>query len=206
MAFRSHLRHALLTAGILLVVGACVDTPAGSAPDVRMPSGPALGRATTSGDQTLLQPANFDPIARYVQRPHATTYWIKQWVGPEGGTVDFLGFKIIVPPGAVDRVTMFQIKIPGENDPDHQEHVYAEFGPHNVLFKVPVRLEMPYANTNAYGYAAGGYWYNEHDRTWEWMGGGITADGQRVWFDMPHFSTGGAGFAPSGGTSTGAGG
>jgi hypothetical protein len=204
MAFRSQLRHTLLAAGILLVVGACVDTPSGSAPDVRTPRGPSLGRATTSGEQTLLKPANFDPIAHYVQRPHAQDYWIKQWVGPQGGVVDFLGFRIIVPAGAVDRVTKFEIRIPGENDPDGSDRVWAEFQPHNVNFRVPVRIELPYQNTDAFGSPSGVMWYNERTRVWERVGGGITADGARVYMDVTHFSAYGTQYM--GGGALGAGG
>jgi hypothetical protein len=165
-----------------------VDSPAGT-PEMRIATDPVYGRAATSGEATLLTPATFDPIARYRTKPHGQDYWIKQWIGPGGGTVDFLGFRIIVPAGAVDKVTMFQIRIPGENDPDHQEHVYAEFQPHNVTFRVPVRIELPYANTDAYGSPSGVMWYQERSKTWTSVGGGITADGQRVWVDTPHFST-----------------
>jgi hypothetical protein len=206
MAFRSYLRPALVTASIVLAVGACVDTPSGSAPDVRTPHGPSLARATTSGEETLLKPASFDPIAHYIQRPHAQDYWIKQWIGPAGGTVDFLGFKIIVPRGAVDRVTKFEIRIPGENDPDGSDRVWAEFGPHNVNFRVPVRIELPYQNTDAFGQASGVMWYNERTRVWERVGGGITADGARVYMDVTHFSAYGTQFLMEGGTAQAGGG
>jgi hypothetical protein len=189
MALRSYLRHALVTAGLLLVVGACVDSPAGTAPDASAPRAPTLGRATTSGEETqFIVPATLDPIALYIKKPHAQDYWIKQWIGPRGGTVDFLGFKIIVPPNAVDRVTKFEIRIPGENDPSGQDHAWAEFGPHNVIFRVPVRIELPYANTNAFGSASGVMWYDRNTRLWEPVGGGITEDGQRVYIDVTHFS------------------
>jgi len=205
MAYRRYLRHALVAASVLLVVGACVDTPAGSDPAVAPTRGPSLGRVTTSEEQ-LLVPSTLDPLARYIKKPHAQDYWIKQWIGPHGGVVDFLGFRIIVPAGAVDRVTKFEIRIPGENTPGGQDRVYAEFGPHNVTFKVPVTIELPYANTDAYGYQTGVLWYNERTRLWQAVGGGITADGARVAVSVTHFSdygvaAAGGGLAGSGGRS-----
>ena len=202
MAFRSHLHHALVAAGLLLVVAACVDSPAGRAPDARA-GAPSLGRVKTTDDAQLLVPATFEPIARYLDRPHAQDYWIKQWVGPAGGTVNFLGFRIVVPPGAVDRVTKFEIRIPGANDPSGQEFVWAEFGPHNVNFKVPVRLEIPYRNTDAYGVSTGISWYNSRARQWVQMGGQVTPDGERVYLDVTHFSDWGKDGGPTG---TGSGG
>jgi hypothetical protein len=203
MAYRSYLRHALVAAGVMLVVGACVDTPSGSDSAVAPTAGPNLGRVRTTEETQLIVPVTVDPLARYIKVPHAQDYWIKQWIGPQGGIVDFLGFRIIVPAGAVDRVTKFEIRIPGENSPGGQERVYAEFGPHNVTFKVPLIVELPYANTDAYGSPGGVLWYNERTRIWERMGGGITADGQRVYVETTHFSLLGA---EGGGTASGAGG
>lgn len=199
MTYRSHLRHALVAVGLLVAVGGCVDTPA--SPEAS-PGGPNLGRASTTDETQFLVPANFDPIARYIAKPHAQDYWIKQWIGPAGGTVNFLGFRIVVPPGAVTRVTKFEIRIPGTNDPDGQEHVWAEFGPHNVNFRVPVRLEIPYRNTDAYGISTGINWYNPRTRQWEQMGGQVTPDGERVYLDVTHFSD----WGKDGGTGTGSGG
>ena len=48
MTYRSHLRHALVAAGLLVVVGACVDTPAG--PDGAPTGAASLGRAKTTED------------------------------------------------------------------------------------------------------------------------------------------------------------
>lgn len=200
MTHRRHLLHAVVAAGLLVAVGACVDTPASPEAGSR---GPNLGRITTSEETQFLVPATLDPIARYLAVPHAQDYWIKQWVGPRGGVVDFLGFRIIVPAGAVDRVTKFEIRIPGENTPGGQDHAYAEFGPHNVTFKVPVRIELPYRNTTAYGETSGVMWYNERTRLWEKVGGGITADSSRVYVDVTHFSEYGT---EDGGTPTGSGG
>jgi hypothetical protein len=203
MALRNYLRHVLVATGLLLVAGACVDTPSGTAPDVRLPSGPLAGRATTSGEQTMLTPATFDPVARYLQKPHAQDYWIKQWIGPAGGVVDFLGFRIVVPAGAVDRVTKFEIRIPGDNDPNGSDRVWAEFGPHNINFRVPLRLEIPYRNTDAYGVSPDILWYDTQTKQWVNMGGQVTADGERVFLNVTHFSDwakgAGGGLAGSGG-------
>ena len=80
-------------------------------------------------------------LARFQQTPQITIAWAKKWIGPEGGRLDFYGFAIEVPAGAVDKLTQFSIKLPV--DPNGSERVVAEFGPHGQQFFQPVAIELP---------------------------------------------------------------
>src|SRR5687768_6546331 len=84
-------------------------------------------------------------LARFRQTPQVTIAWAKKWIGPEGGRLDFYGFAIEVPAGAVDKVTMFSIRLPV--DPQGAERVVAEFGPHGKQFDRPVAIELPLRGT-----------------------------------------------------------
>ncbi len=126
-------------------------------------------------------------VAMLRSRPQVTAGWAKAWIGPQGGRVDFAGFAIEVPAGAVERVTMFTIRIP--LDREGSDRAIAEFGPHNVAFLKPVFIELPYKNTDVAGSPTQVLWWNEADADWVGMGGTITADGLRVRTGTPHFST-----------------
>lgn len=141
-------------------------------------------------------------LAKFKQRPQITIAWAKAWIGPEGGRVDFHGFAIEVPPGAVDKVTMFSIQLPV--DPQGSEYVVAEFGPHNVAFAKPVTIELPYAGTSLETSANPTVlWWDPSVDAWVDMDGFVTSDGQRVGTQTPHFSTygtaDGAGVTTAGG-------
>jgi len=124
-------------------------------------------------------------LARFRQSPQITIAWAKQWIGPEGGRLDFYGFAIEVPAGAVDKVTMFTIRLPV--DPNAAEHVVAEFGPHNVQFNRPVAIELPYRGTSIETSVAPTIvWWNS---TWVDMGATVTGDGLRLRTLTDHFST-----------------
>jgi hypothetical protein len=125
-------------------------------------------------------------IATYNTKPSITIAWAKKWIGPEGGRLDFYGFAIDVPAGAVDKVTQFSIQLPV--DPKAGEHAIAEFGPHNVKFLKNVYIELPYTGTSAEGEGANVLWWNESVDAWESMGGTVTADGKRARTSTPHFS------------------
>lgn len=159
----------------LSVLGAgCAD--AGSSPLAARQGAPAFNTGA-SPDMTKL--------ARFRQTPQVTIAWAKKWIGPEGGRLDFYGFAIEVPAGAVDKVTMFTIKLPV--DPKGSEHVVAEFGPHNQQFARPVAIELPYRGTSIEASAAPIIvWWNN---VWVDMGGTVTADGQRLRTLTDHFST-----------------
>jgi hypothetical protein len=169
------------TLAVSFLAAGCAD--AGS-PLAAVPAGPSLN----SGDM--------DRLARFRQKPQITIAWAKKWIGPEGGRLDFLGFAIEVPAGAVDKVTMFSIRLPV--DPSGSEHVLAEFGPHAVPFARPVSIELPYRGTTIEGTTAPTVvWWNEG---WVNMGGTVTADGQRLRTSTDHFSTYGTTDARGGGT------
>ena len=129
--------------------------------------------------------ADLDQIAKFRQKPQSSTGWAKKWIGPAGGRLDFLGFAIIVPPGAVDKVTMFSIQVP--LDRTGSERVIAEFGPHNKLFAVPVTIEFPLANTTIDVSATPTVvWWNNG---WVDIGAEVSPDGQKLRAVTPHFST-----------------
>ena len=124
-------------------------------------------------------------LARFNQTPQITIAWAKKWIGPEGGRLDFYGFAIEVPAGAVDKVTMFSINLPV--DPKAAERVVAEFGPHGKQFAKPVAIELPYRGTTIDGSASSTIvWWNG---AWVNMGTTVTADGLRLRTLTDHFST-----------------
>jgi hypothetical protein len=124
-------------------------------------------------------------LARFRQTPQITIAWAKKWIGPEGGRLDFYGFAIEVPAGAVDKVTQFSIRLP--IDPQGSEHVMAEFGPHNTQFARPVAIELPFRGTSIEASATPTIvWW---DDVWVDMGATPTGDGQRLRTLTDHFST-----------------
>lgn len=124
-------------------------------------------------------------LAKFRQTPQITIAWAKKWIGPEGGRLDFYGFAIDVPAGAVDKVTMFSIRLPV--DPQSAERVVAEFGPHGKQFALPVAIELPLRGTTIDASATPTIvWW---DDTWVDMGASVTADGQRLRTLTDHFST-----------------
>jgi len=168
---------------LLLAVLASGCTDAGT-PVTATPAGPSL----SSSDMAVL--------ARFRSKPQVTIAWAKKWIGPEGGRLDFMGFAIDVPAGAVDKVTMFSLRLPV--DPQGSEHVVAEFGPHAVQFKRPVTIEFPYRGTTIEGAASPSVvWWNDG---WVNVGGTVTADGQRLGTTTDHFSTYGTADAQRTGT------
>lgn len=127
---------------------------------------------------------NLAPLARFNTKPQITIAWAKKWIGPEGGRLDFQGFAIEVPAGAVDKVTQFSIRLPV--DPQGSERVVAEFGPHAQPFSRPVVIELPYRNTSIYGSTSPTIvWWNNG---WVDVGASVTADGGRLRTATDHFS------------------
>jgi hypothetical protein len=124
-------------------------------------------------------------VATFRKRPSFTIAWAKKWIGPEGGRLDFQGFAIVVPAGAVDKVTQFSISLPV--DPQGSERVVAEFGPHNQPFAQPVTIEFPFQGTSIEtSTTATIVWW---DGEWVNMGASRTADGLRLKTRTNHFST-----------------
>ena len=142
------------------------------------------GATTTATTTDLVSSSNLDIIARFRVKPQITIAWAKAWIGPAGGRLDFQGFTIVVPAGAVDKVTAFSIKLPV--DPSGSERVVAEFGPHNVPFAKPVTIGFPYRGTTIEGDTnAHIVWWND---AWVNMGGTLSADGTQIFTQTPHFS------------------
>ena len=152
-------------------------------------------------DEGALRLTSVERVAAYkATKARPENLWAKAWIGPNGGTLEYYGFRIVVPAGAVSKVTMFSISLPKEGT----ERALAEFGPHNVAFAQPITVELPYVGTTAEGYGAGVLWYDESANVWTPVGGSLTADGQRVQTQMGHFSVLGTN-ERGGGMSTGGG-
>lgn len=129
---------------------------------------------------------DFSRIAEYTTAPVITIAWAKKWIGPDGGRLEFLDFAIDVPPGAVEGVTQFSIRLPV--DPEGSERAVAEFGPHRTFLK-PVAIEVPYESTTLSGGEATIGWWDPDAESWTDMGGSATADGLRLQTLTDHFST-----------------
>src|SRR5688500_6889938 len=124
-------------------------------------------------------------LAKFRNTPQITIAWAKKWIGPEGGRLDFYGFAIEVPAGAVDKVTMFSIRLPV--DPQGAERVVAEFGPHGHQFARPVAIELPFRGTTLDAAVTPTIvWW---DNVWVNMGASVTSDGLRLRTLTDHFST-----------------
>lgn len=167
-----------LTLLALFAAPGCADRelPVGAAP-VPTAVAPSFSQGGSSPD--------LSQVATYRKRPSITIAWAKKWIGPEGGRLDFQGFAIVVPAGAVDRVTQFSISIPV--DPNGSERVMAEFGPHNQLFAQKVTIEFPFRGTSIEGSATPTIiWWND---AWVNMGASLTSDGLRLKTQTNHFST-----------------
>jgi hypothetical protein len=195
-------RNALLAvaATVVSLTAGCTDgTPV--SPRTAAPAAlAARSNPSSTTTATLTAPeSSIDVLARFRQKPQVTIAWAKAWIGPEGGRVDFVGFTIIVPAGAVDKVTMFTIKLPV--DPNGSEHVVAELGPHNTTFAKPITIGLPYRGTTVEGAPAMVVWWNDG---WVNTGGTVSADGAQIFTQTSHFSE--WGLAPSRGTLTASGG
>lgn len=179
-------RNALLVVAATVVSLTAGCSEAGTPVSPKAPVQGALNaRSTTTSTSTTLAPnESLAYLARFKVKPQITIAWAKAWIGPAGGRVDFVGFTVIVPPGAVDKVTMFTIKLPV--DPDGSEHVVAEFGPHNTQFAKPITIGFPYRGTTLEGDASATVvWWNDG---WVPMGGTVSADGSQLFTTTSHFS------------------
>lgn len=173
------LRRFLFVMPMLALAAGCSEM---GGPQVEM-APPVEARATGEMSLTLQQ---VETVAAYKEaRVKPENLWAKAWIGPRGGTLEYYGFRIVVPAGAVDKVTMFTLSLPKEGT----ERALAEFGPHNVKFAQPITIELPYVGTTSEGYAAGALWFDESINQWTSVGGTLTADGQRVQTQVWHFST-----------------
>jgi hypothetical protein len=195
---RSRLRNLLLTvaatAAALTVGCTQADTPLS-------PRAPA-GRVTSTAADATAPSTALDVLATFRTKPQIVIAWAKAWIGPAGGRLDFVGFTLIVPPGAVSKTTMFTIRLPV--DPKGSEHVIAEFGPHNTTFARPLTIGFPYRGTSIEGEAGPTVvWWNNG---WVHMGGTVSADGAQLFTQTTHFSDYGTTTESRGGTLIASGG
>ena len=185
-------RTLLLLAAAALSLAGCSDALApGAAP---APGTAALAAGRRGPDLTRL--------AKFRTPPAVTIAWAKRWIGPAGGRLEFAGFAVDVPAGAVDRVTQFSIRLPV--DPKGSERVVAEFGPHGQTFALPVTIELPYAGTSieSDGGTPTVVWWDPAIDDWSDMGGVLTPDGARLTTRTTHFSLYGTTSLTSGGVTT----
>lgn len=161
----------LSAAVCVLLLASCADTSAPTAVE------PQFGVTSSSPDVSA--------IARYQDGAPAVQFaWTKTWIGPAGGSARLLDFEIIVPPGAVSKVTLFEIRLP--MDRSGAERAMAEFRPHNVTFAQPITIRLPYRGTTAEGSTTKVLWWDGVQ--WVPFTTTQTLDG-RIETQTLHFST-----------------
>jgi hypothetical protein len=175
MSSKFRMLLATVAAALVSVTSGCGE--AGSP----VAAAPAARATTTTTEATA---ADLDIIAKFRVRPQITIAWAKKWIGPEGGRLEFQGFAVDVPAGAVDKVTLFSIRLPV--DPNGSDRVVAEFGPHGSKFQKPVVVSFPFRGTTIEGAADPiVVWWNNG---WVDMGGWLSTDGTRLSTYTNHFS------------------
>ena len=175
-------RMLLVSAAAALVSLTAGCSEAGSPVEAAPADGPAFEQTTVTTE--MASAGEVDILARFKVKPQVTIAWAKKWIGPAGGRLEFQGFAIDVPAGAVDKVTQFSIRLPV--DPQGSEHVVAEFGPHNSRFLKPVIVSFPFRGTSIEGSASPTVvWWNNG---WVDMGGWVSADGSKLSTYTDHFS------------------
>jgi hypothetical protein len=173
----NHRRHLATAVALVVMLGACADAPMPTEGGALAPAGPVYSNGTSD--------ARLDQLARFNTPPSIHIAWARKWIGPEGGRLEFIGFAIDVPPGAVSKRTAFSIHLPV--DPQGAEHVLARFGPHGASFDVPVTIELPYSGTSiATSESATVVWWD--GAAWVDFGAEVTADGERLRTTTDHFS------------------
>lgn len=199
VAFRMVMAAAL--ASLVSLTASCAD---GGGPASL--TGPEDGATVARSTDKALEHPSLERLARFRVKPQVRIAWAKKWIGPAGGRLEFEGFAVDVPAGAVSKVTQFSIRLPV--DPKGSEHVLAEFGPHGSTFRVPVTIEFPYRGTSIETSSdATVVWWSGNRDGWVDIGGTPTADGLRLRATTTHFSTYGTATQDrAGGTMTTSGG
>jgi len=141
------------------------------------------GNANQGNGQQANRPnrKNLQVLAKY-RRSNRDPESVKR-IGPAGGTVRAGDYQIIVPPGAVDRSSVFHIKLP--NGGGRGGRVYAEFTSSRPFTK-PVTIILPQDITNA-SPSSSILWWNDGSLEWEVMPTVPTGDG-RLQTTTTHFS------------------
>ena len=172
----------LLSALVAFALTGCVEAGTPVAP--RHPGDAASLSVGARRGPELAQLATF-------RNPPPAASSAGRWIGPAGGRLEFHGFAIDVPAGAVSRSTHFTIRLPVY--PLAAGHVVAHFGPHGAQFARPVTIELPYAGTSLEGSDGSVLWWDPAGRRWVAIGSGLTDDGLRLEAQTDHFSLYGAG-------------
>lgn len=166
-------RFTLVAAAVAagLVLAGCSDGPV------------TPGSNGTRPQLSTTQGGDLSVIARYTTGPIYYGFAFKT-IGTAGGTIKIAGFEVNVPAGAVSKNTTFSIVLP--YDSQRREHVWAEFGPHNVQFAVPVTIKLPFKGTTAESTNPTHVLWN-NGGTWVAYTTSLTADG-RLQTQTNHFS------------------
>jgi len=124
---------------LALLLSACGEMDRTVAPQV----------APRFSESVDLQSEEAARLARYsANAPALQAGFAMTMIGPRGGSLRLAGFEIVVPAGAVDRLTAFTIYLPLRGS-DAAGLVMAEFGPHGRTFSVPVTIRAPHRGTTA---------------------------------------------------------
>ena len=176
------------TRRLLLLLGlagaaACADGGLSESPASPADDPLELARAAAAADGEEVP--SLDEVARYASNPGVKgVERARATIGPDGGSLRLRDFEVIVPAGAVDRDTKFEIMILPE--PARDAHAWARFKPHNQQFAVPVVLRVPFATTESAGSEdAHVLWWNHS--LWEELPTTVTEDG-RLETTTDHFS------------------
>lgn len=140
-------------------------------------AGPQFSRNAAHGPASQL---DFTVVARFTRAQVGAEVHHAR-IGPEGGSLRVGDFEVVVPVGAVDRATVFEIKIPAQ--PREGDPVYAEFSPHQQ-FNVPVTIRLPHDGTDASDTPVIGWWSGEK---WVALPTSATED-RRLETQVGHFS------------------
>ncbi len=129
-------------------------------------------------------PEDLCTIAEFLRNaPNPGAQVVSAFIDEAGGSVRVGDFEIIVPAGAVDRATRFSIKLPPASA---ARRAFAEFGPHNQDFAVPVTIRLPLSATNADSDAPV-TWWSPNGKQWIDQPTSTTSDG-RIEAQVGHFS------------------
>jgi hypothetical protein len=194
-------RRAVAALAALLIAGvaACADAPSAPALD---PAAASLSKANAPGQlgrfgksDTLARPTTATALLR--TSPLAASVTVRQELTRRGGhfTVPGTGLSIQVPPGAVpdQPITITVTAVKGDV-------IAYEFQPHGTQFKKPLELTQDLRGTNWQKRLAArldiGYFADSRDLDLtkksalvrEAIPTGLDAAGQRVHFDVTHFS------------------
>lgn len=171
-------RFSVLVLALLTLFG-CAD----ASHDPFSPEAPEITAAflTSTTEIDLTGVLEFAALPDLSSARHAEKY-IR---AAEGGFVELNGFRVDIPAGALPADTLVTIDLP--SDAVLGKRVLAEFGPHGVQFSAPVTLSFPLSGVQLPGSGIEvARWENN---AWKSLGGSVSASGDRLFGETPHFST-----------------